>query len=109
VAIDSQPQSMLIGQWTARVIGPCLIATGNVLVLSSMYQLGITGTYLGDYFGILMEGPVTSFPFNVTEHPMYEGASMIFFGYAFWSQSLAGVMLSFAVMLAYKIASGFEG
>ena len=31
-----------------------------------MYALGVTGTYLGDYFGILMDEPVTSFPFNVS-------------------------------------------
>merc|ERR1711939_1128274 len=34
-------------------LGVLLFCTGNVLVLSSMWALGITGTYLGDYFGIL--------------------------------------------------------
>lgn len=29
--------------------------TGTVLVVSSMWTLGITGTYLGDYSGILMD------------------------------------------------------
>ena len=29
-----------------------LFLTGNVLVLTSMWALGVTGTYLGDYFGI---------------------------------------------------------
>lgn len=36
----------------------------------SMYQLGVTGTFLGDYFGILMEDRVTAFPYNVTNNPM---------------------------------------
>ncbi len=48
-----------------KAIGAILLAVGNTLVLSSMWALGVTGTYLGDYFGILMEKRVTSFPFNV--------------------------------------------
>lgn len=63
-------------------LGPALIVTGNILVWSSTYQLGITGTFLGDYFGILMKAKVEGFPFNVTSHPMYEGATLIFLGYA---------------------------
>lgn len=39
---------------------------------------------LGDYFGILMEDRVTSFPFNVNENPMYNGTVMIFLGTAMW-------------------------
>jgi phosphatidylethanolamine N-methyltransferase len=59
-----------------------LLAFGNVLVLSSMWALGITGTYLGDYFGILMDEMVTGFPFNVTDAPMYWGSSCSFLGTA---------------------------
>jgi phosphatidylethanolamine N-methyltransferase len=58
------------------------MAIGFTFVLSSMYKLGITGTYLGDYFGILMEERVTSFPFNVLDNPMYVGSTMAFFGNA---------------------------
>lgn len=46
------------------------------------FRLGITGTYLGDYFGILMKERVTGFPFNVTDDPMYNGGSLLFLGYA---------------------------
>jgi methylene-fatty-acyl-phospholipid synthase len=60
------------------------MAIGNIFVLSSMYALGITGTYLGDHFGILMKAKLTGFPFNFLAHPMYQGASMIFMGYAMW-------------------------
>lgn len=35
-----------------------------------MWRLGVVGTYLGDYFGILMEERVTAFPFNVMDDPM---------------------------------------
>lgn len=49
-----------------------------------MWALGITGTYLGDYFGILMDDIVTGFPFNVMGDPMYWGSSMCFVGVALW-------------------------
>lgn len=65
-----------------QLIGYSLIAFGQIFVLSSFFKLGITGTFLGDYCGILMKEPVTSFPFNVMEHPMYNGASLSFLGLA---------------------------
>jgi Phospholipid methyltransferase len=37
------------------IIPALLVAVGQTLVLSSTWQLGITGTFLGDYFGILMD------------------------------------------------------
>lgn len=61
-----------------------MFLTGNVLVLTSMWALGITGTYLGDYFGILMEEMVTGFPFNVVPDPMYVGSTISFFAVALW-------------------------
>lgn len=57
----------------------CLFG-GLTLVLSSFYQLGVCGTYLGDYFGILKEERVTAFPFNVCSDPMYDGATLAFLG-----------------------------
>lgn len=73
-----------------------------------MYALGITGTYLGDYFGILMDAPVTSFPFNVTKSPMYYGSTMSFLGTALWMGRPAGVLLTAEILLAYMIALRFE-
>lgn len=49
-----------------------------------MYALGVTGTYLGDYFGILMDDMVTGFPFNVVADPMYVGSGLSFFAVALW-------------------------
>ena len=57
----------------------CMVS-GAILVASSMYKLGMLGTYLGDHFGILMSAKVTSFPFDVAEHPMYYGSTLLFFG-----------------------------
>ena len=85
-----------------------LFACGNVLVLSSMWALGVTGTYLGDYFGILMDDMVVGFPFNVTGSPMYWGSAMSFAGSALWFGKPAGLILTVLVIAAYKIALEFE-
>ena len=81
---------------------------GNVLVLSSMYALGVTGTYLGDYFGILMDEPVTGFPFNVTGAPMYWGSVCSFLGTALYKGRVAGVLLSVEVFFMYLVALQYE-
>ena len=85
-----------------------LLLSGNVLVLTSMWALGVTGTYLGDYFGILMDDIVTGFPFNVTGSPMYWGSVMSFIGTALWFGKPAGLALSALVFVCYKIALTFE-
>ena len=85
-----------------------LLLVGNLLVLSSTYALGITGTYLGDYFGILMDAPVTSFPFNLMGAPMYYGSTMSFLGTALLYGRPAGVVLSAEVLVLYSIALSYE-
>ncbi|KAF9585380.1 Phosphatidyl-N-methylethanolamine N-methyltransferase [Lunasporangiospora selenospora] len=108
-ALDAQPQVECMNSWPFQAVGYLLFGIGNIYVLSSMYVLGITGTYLGDYFGILMEDRVTSFPFNVNDNPMYNGTVMIFLGTALWSLSPAGIYLSLIVHFVYRIALKFEG
>jgi phosphatidylethanolamine/phosphatidyl-N-methylethanolamine N-methyltransferase len=85
-----------------------LIATGNVLVLSSMWALGVTGTYLGDYFGILMDEKAEGFPFNVTAAPMYWGSTLSFLGVALLRGRVAGLLLTVEVFLMYLVALRFE-
>lgn len=85
-----------------------LIGGGNVLVLSSMWALGVTGTYLGDYFGILMDKMVTGFPFNVVSSPMYVGSTMSFIGTALLYERGAGLVLSGLVAVCYWVALRFE-
>lgn len=47
------------------IIVPAILAiVGQTLVLSSTWQLGITGTFLGDYFGILMDEVSTCMTFS---------------------------------------------
>ena len=47
VALENQPVFLLLDNPVLEWLGLALLAAGNVLVLSSMYRLGITGTYLG--------------------------------------------------------------
>jgi len=73
-----------------------------------MWALGVTGTYLGDYFGILMDNMVTGFPFNVTDAPMYYGSTMSFLGTAILFGKPAGILLTIEVLIVYVIAMRFE-
>ena len=107
-ALRSQPSHPLLEAELSKYIAYALLACGNVLVLSSMWALGITGTYLGDYFGILMDEMVTGFPFNVTDAPMYYGSTMSFLGTAIWLGKPAGILLTMEVLIVYLIALRFE-
>lgn len=89
--------------------GVAFIGLGGLFVVSSFFALGFVGTYLGDYFGILMEEKVTRFPFNVMNNPMYWGSTMIFLGLAIMNASPAGLVLTAMVGVCYKIALMYEG
>lgn len=104
-ALDEQPLYPPLHQ---PALGVLLFLTGNVLVLSSMWALGVTGTYLGDYFGILMDSKVEGFPFNVTGAPMYWGSTLSFLGTAFYKGRVAGVLLTLEVFVMYYIALQYE-
>jgi phosphatidylethanolamine N-methyltransferase len=104
-ALNQQPYYEPIHQpW----IGYLLFGTGNVLVLSSMWALGLTGTYLGDYFGILMDAPVTGFPFNVSGAPMYWGSTLSFLGVALHKGKIAGLLLTLEIFAMYWFALKWE-
>lgn len=107
-ALRHQPTSPLFLTPPITALAYTLILSGNVLVLSSMYALGLTGTYLGDYFGILMDEVVTSFPFNITDAPMYYGSTLSFIGSALLYGKPAGLLLSVEVLAVYLVALRFE-
>ncbi|GAB5585516.1 Phosphatidyl-N-methylethanolamine N-methyltransferase [Umbelopsis nana] len=109
LALEEQPTHPFLQTDVAKAAAVALFASGNVLVLSSMWALGVTGTYLGDYFGILMSERVTAFPFNVCENPMYVGSTLTFLATAIWYGRPAGVALTVVVYLLYQIALAFEG
>ncbi|KAK2074498.1 hypothetical protein P8C59_008700 [Phyllachora maydis] len=103
-ALRAQPSNPLLESSAATLAGYALLACGNVLVLSSTWALGITGTFLGDYFGILMDDLVTGFPFNVVKSPMYYGSTMSFLGTALIYGKPAGALLTAEVFLVYLTA-----
>ncbi|CAK7209920.1 Phosphatidyl-N-methylethanolamine N-methyltransferase [Sporothrix curviconia] len=107
-ALRHQPSHPLLETNEATYAGYALLALGNVLVISSTWQLGITGTFLGDYFGILMDDIVTGFPFNVTDAPMYYGSTMSFLGSALIYSKPAGVLITGFVLFVYLVALRFE-
>ncbi|KAG4066421.1 hypothetical protein HA402_007057 [Bradysia odoriphaga] len=108
-AIELQPILPLLESNVFKAIAVVLFLCGNVLVLSSMWALGVTGTYLGDYFGILKDSRVTGFPFNVCENPMYTGCTISFLGTALWYASPSGLLLTLVVHVVYRVALRFEG
>ncbi|KAI9680338.1 MAG: Phosphatidyl-N-methylethanolamine N-methyltransferase [Trizodia sp. TS-e1964] len=107
-ALRSQPTHPLLDTPASSFLAYALFGAGNVLVLSSMWALGITGTYLGDYFGILMDERVTAFPFNVTDAPMYYGSTLSFLGSALYFGRPAGLLLTIEVLVLYLVALRFE-
>ncbi|OTA62435.1 phospholipid methyltransferase [Hypoxylon sp. EC38] len=107
-ALRDQPSYPLLELDEVKYLAYALIAVGNVLVVSSTWALGITGTFLGDYFGILMDDIVTGFPFNITDAPMYNGSTCSFLGTALLYGKPAGILLTAWVFVVYQIALKYE-
>ncbi|GAA6061634.1 hypothetical protein JCM10212_002511 [Sporobolomyces blumeae] len=108
IALSNQPTHPALHCTEFKLTAAVVFAIGGVFVVSSMWALGVTGTYLGDYFGILMDEKVESFPFNVTSNPMYYGSTLSFLATALWYESPAGLLLTVLVFVEYKIALLFE-
>ncbi|KAJ2896239.1 uncharacterized protein MKZ38_005733 [Zalerion maritima] len=107
-ALRHQPIHPALDQELIKYGAYGLVACGNILVLTSTWALGITGTFLGDYFGILQEKMVTGFPFNVSSAPMYHGSTLSFLGTALLYGRPAGLLLTLEVLLVYLVALKFE-
>ncbi|KAF8509120.1 phospholipid methyltransferase [Hysterangium stoloniferum] len=108
-ALLDQPTYSLLPAPYNKVVPIALFIIGQTLVITSTWALGITGTFLGDYFGILMDHRVEGFPFNVVENPMYIGSTLCFIGGALWYEKPAGLLISAYVYIVYVIALRFEG
>ena len=83
-ALNDQPRVPMLPEPYATMVPIIMFAMGQTFVLTSTYALGITGTFLGDYFGILMDHRVQGFPFNVLRDPMYVGSTLCFSATALW-------------------------
>ncbi|XP_026170502.1 phosphatidylethanolamine N-methyltransferase isoform X2 [Mastacembelus armatus] len=82
-AMKAQARWEVMDRLVVFSVGIALMVLGTLLVVSSFLALGFTGTFLGDYFGILMDEKVTGFPFNIMENPMYWGSTANYLGLAF--------------------------
>ncbi|XP_072312443.1 phosphatidylethanolamine N-methyltransferase [Eucyclogobius newberryi] len=109
VAMKAQPRWEVLERTEVHYTGVVLMVVGTVLVVSSFLALGFTGTFLGDYFGILMDKKVTGFPFNLIDNPMYWGSTANYLGLALIGSSPVGLMLTAVVAVVYKVAIQFEG
>jgi methylene-fatty-acyl-phospholipid synthase len=83
-ALSDQPRVSMLAAPYDTLVPIVLFAIGQLFVVTSTLALGITGTFLGDYFGILMDHRVQGFPFNVLRDPMYVGSTMCFVATALW-------------------------
>lgn len=108
-ALNSQPRWYALQQNYFLWSGYLCIVIGCLFVFSSYFALGFYGTFLGDYFGILMEEKVTGFPFNVLDNPMYWGSTLNFLGAALVKASQSGLILTGLVAIVYKVALVYEG
>lgn len=90
-----------------KAAAAALLAAGTTLVVTSFTRLGITGTYLGDYFGLLMTERVTAFPFSHFDNPMYLGATVNFFAAALAQNNGVGVALTAWVALVYHVSTTY--
>ncbi|KAJ7819195.1 phospholipid methyltransferase [Mycena olivaceomarginata] len=91
-ALLDQPQHSILPAPYDTVVPAALFLVGT--------DLRVTGTFLGDYFGILMDHRVEGFPFNVLRDPMYVGSTMSFAATALWYERPAGLFITFYVIHA---------
>ena len=61
LALADQPRRQILPEPLATVVPVVLFLLGQLFVITSTWALGITGTFLGDYFGILMDHRVEGF------------------------------------------------
>lgn len=90
------------------VLGWIFVCIGAILVISSAYRLGFFCSFMGDYFGVLLEKRVTGFPFNIVDDPMYVGSGLVYLGFSFQHASIIGLILTGCIALSYVIAVLFE-
>lgn len=107
--IDSHSACAILQNDVCNAIGYLLMTVGAVLVISSSYRLGFFCSFMGDYFGILLDSRVTGFPFNVIDDPMYVGSGLVYLGIAFQHASMFGFLLTGCIAISYAIALMFEG
>ncbi|PCH42964.1 phospholipid methyltransferase [Wolfiporia cocos MD-104 SS10] len=108
-ALEDQPTQKILPEPLDTIVPAVLFVAGQTFVITSTWALGITGTFLGDYFGILMDHRVEGFPFNVLRDPMYIGSTMSFAAASLWFERPAGLLITLYVYIVYLVALRYEG
>ncbi|CDF34397.1 Phosphatidylethanolamine N-methyltransferase [Chondrus crispus] len=107
-AMRSQPRAEMLDAPLVHAAAGALGVFGAALFVGAYCRLGIVGTYLGDYFGLLREDRVAEFPFSVVDNPMYDGSSMVHLAEALLYASPAGVLLAAWLFFCYRVGCIFE-
>lgn len=107
-AMRDQPALDALDTPLINAIAGAVFVFGLVLFVGAYYRLGISGTYLGDYFGIFRDERITAFPFNVMDNPMYDGSSIFHMAEAFLNHKPAGIFLAAWLFIVYRIGCLFE-
>ena len=106
--VDNMGEAEVLKGDIFKVMGYVFVVAGGVLVLTSGWKLGFFCTFLGDFFGILLDSKVTDFPFNFVGHPMYLGSAMIYTGTSLHHASPVALLLTGCIGFSYIIAAQFE-
>lgn len=106
--VVDQQEKLALDNKMIDILGYILYFIGIVLVAGATYQLGIIGTYDGDYFGLLLPSKATGFPYNISSSPMYDGSTLNFLAHSLLHRSPVGVFLTLIVYVCYKIGCIFE-
>lgn len=92
-----------------EALGYLIVTVGAVLVIVSSWKLGFFVSFMGDYFGLLLNSKVTGFPFNVVNDPMYFGSGLVYLGLSLQHASIVGLVLTACIAISYAVAIRFEG
>lgn len=92
-----------------EALGYLIVTIGAVLVIASSWKLGFFVSFMGDYFGLLLNSKVTGFPFNVVNDPMYFGSGLVYLGLSLQHASIVGLVLTTCIAISYAVAIRFEG
>ncbi|XP_072415582.1 phosphatidylethanolamine N-methyltransferase isoform X1 [Chiloscyllium punctatum] len=74
------------------------------VIAGPLAEIFVSSIVTGDYFGVLMEAKILSFPFNLMENPMYWGSTLVYLGWAVMNASPTGLVLTAWVAAVYKVA-----
>jgi len=84
-ALEDQPRQAILPEPLATIVPAVLAAVGQTFVVTSTWGLGMTGTFLGDYFGILMDHRVDGYAsflvlVKIYDDPNWSGSRSMFYG-----------------------------